>query len=114
MAEVHPMLMQLLQEIETGWGDNLIAGLDFSARRAPGAQALARQLDALCDGARPVKIAKVDLKGEPHDGRLVVVGLVLLQVRDTAAPTRQFALQAEFTQRDGTPVLTRLAPVATQ
>lgn len=114
MAEVHPALMQLLQGIESGWGDNLIASLEFSARRAPGAQALARQLDTLCEGARPVKIAKVDLKGEPHDGRLVVVGQVLLNVRDPDTPTRLFALQAEFAPGDGAPVLTRLAPVSPQ
>jgi DnaJ-domain-containing protein 1 len=114
MAEVHPLVMQLLQEIESGWGDNLIATLDFGARRTPGAQALARQLDTLCEGVRPVKIAKVDLKGEPRDGQLVVTGQVVLQVRDSSTPTRRFALQAEFSQRDGAPVLTRLAPVLAQ
>jgi hypothetical protein len=109
MAEVHPILMQLLQEVETGWGDNLISSLDRSARRTAGAQALARQLDALCDGVRPVKVAKVDFRSEPRDGRLVVTGQLVLQVRD--AGTRQLALQAEFTDRGGAAVLTRLAPL---
>lgn len=112
MGEVHPLLLRLLQEIESGWGDNVIATLDFDSRRSPAAQALARQLDALCDGARPVKIAKADLRGEPQDGRLVVVGQVTLQVRDAATPLRPFALQAEFAQRGGAAVLVRLAPVS--
>jgi hypothetical protein len=114
MADVHPLVTRLLQDIESGWGDNLIASLDFSTRRSGDAQAIARQLDALCDGARPVKISKVDLRGEPRDGKLVVVGQVILQVRDPSAPTRQFALQAEFAQQGGAPVLTRLAPVTAQ
>jgi DnaJ-domain-containing protein 1 len=114
MADVHPIVTQLLQDIESGWGDNLIARLDFDARRGADAQALARQLDALCDGARPVKISKVALRGEPRDGRLVVVGQVILQVRDPSTPTRQFALQAEFAQQRGAPVLMRLAPVSSQ
>ena len=114
MADVHPLVTRLLQDIESGWGDNLIASLDFGTRRSADAQALARQLDALCDSARPVKIAKVDLRGEPRDGRLVVIGQVVLQVRDPSTPTRQFALQAEFAQQRGTPVLMRLAPVSPQ
>lgn len=114
MADVHPIVTRLLQDIESGWGDNLIASLDFDARRSADAQALARQLDALCDGARPVKISKVALRGEPREGRLVVVGQVMLQVRDAATPTRQFAMQAEFAQQRGSPVLTRLAPVSPQ
>jgi hypothetical protein len=110
IADVQPLLTQLLQEVESGWGDNLIARLDRGARGAAQAQALARQLDALCDGVRPVRIARVAFKGEPRDGRLVVTGQATLQVRDAAAPTRQFALLAEFAERDGAPVLTRLAP----
>lgn len=114
MADVHPLVTRLLADIESGWGDNLIASLDFSTRRSADAQTLARQLDTLCDGARPVKITKVDLKGEPRDGKFVVVGQVVLQVRDASTPTRQFAMQAEFAQQGGTPVLTRLAPVSAQ
>jgi hypothetical protein len=108
MADVQPMLMQLLEQVETGWGDNLIAPLDGGARRAAGAQALAKQLDALCDGLRPVKVSRVDFRGESRDGRLIVKGQLELQVRD--ASKRQLALLAEFSDRDGAPVLTRLAP----
>ena len=108
MAAVHPVLMQLLQEIESGWGDNLLSPLDRGARRLAGAQALARQLDTLCDGVRPMKVAHADFKGEPRDGRLVVTGQVVLQGRD--ATPRPFALLAEFTERDGAPVLPRLSP----
>ncbi len=114
MAAVQQPLTQLLQEIESGWGDNVVALLDATARRNSGAQALARQLDALCDGVRPVKVVKVDLKSEPREGRLVISGQVTLRVRDTSAPTRLFALQAEFSAQGGGPVLTRLAPLAVQ
>jgi hypothetical protein len=112
MNQVHPLLMQLLQQIESGWGDNVLAELDGSVRRRDGAQALARQLDAIVDGVRPVKVTRVNFHGEPRDGRLFVSGQVELQVRDASAPTRQLSLQAEFVERNGAPVLTRLAPAA--
>jgi hypothetical protein len=112
MAAVQPVLTRLLQDIQSGWGDSLIAGLDRELRRTPGAQALARQLDALCDGVRPVKIARVDLRGEPRGTGFVVSGQVVLEVRDPSAPTRQLPLQAEFVERDGAPVLARIAPAS--
>lgn len=109
MRDVQSQLMRLVGEVESGWGDNLIAQLDFGARSTPAALAVAREFDNLCDGVRPVKIAKVDFKGASRDGRLIVTGQLTLNVRDASAATRQFALQAEFVQRDGAPVLTRLA-----
>jgi hypothetical protein len=114
LVAVQQPLTQLLQEVESGWGDNVVALLDANARKASGAQALARQLDALCEGVRPVKVVKVDFRSEPRDGRLVVSGQVTLRVRDATAPTRKLALQAEFSGQDGSPVLTRLAPLAMQ
>ena len=111
ISDVQPLLMHLLQQIESGWGDNVIDELpERSARRSSGAQALAKQIDSMLDGARPVKVARSEFHGEPRDGRLVVTGQVVLEVRDTSTPTRRLALVAEFGERDGAPVLTRLAP----
>jgi DnaJ-domain-containing protein 1 len=108
---VQPLLMHLLQQIESGWGDNVLDELpERPARRASGAQALARQIDTMLDGARPVKVARSEFRGESRDGRLVVTGQVVLDVRDAAAPTRRLTLVADFVERDGAPVLTRLAP----
>jgi DnaJ-domain-containing protein 1 len=111
IADVHPQLARLLQQIETGWGDNVIDILpDRNARGAASAQALARQIDVLFDGVRPVKVTQSDFRGEARDGRLFVTGQVTLQVRDAGMPTRQLRLNAEFADRNGAQVLTRLGP----
>ena len=112
IADVQPLLTRLLQQIESGWGDNVIDELsDRGVRRAPPAQAVARQIDAMFDSVRPVRITRSDFRGEMREGRLVVTGHVQMQVRDAAAPTRQLALQAEFIERNGSPMLSSLAPV---
>lgn len=108
VAEAQDFLMRLVSEIETGWGDNVIASLEPALRRSAGAQALARQLDALCEGARPVQVARVEFHGEPRDGRLAVTGDVMLRVRD--ATVRPLSINAEFARVDGALVLTRIEP----
>ena len=78
--------MRIVGEIETGWGDNVLSSLGSSVRATAGAQALARQLDSLVDGARPVKVDRADFRGDPRDGKLSVNGDIFLRVRDRAAP----------------------------
>lgn len=111
LAEAHPLLSKLLQQMESGSGDRVLGLLDVDARAAPGAQALLLHYNSLVDGIGPVQLSDVRFKAEPRDGRLVVTGRVLMQLRDQApgAPPRPLALQAEFASRDGTVVLTRLA-----
>lgn len=110
MPQVHPQLMALVAHIDGGWGDQVLAGLERDVRGSRGAQALARQLDTLAEGARPVKVARVDFSGEPRGSHFVVTGRLVLEVRDPAAPTRRLNLTAEFADREGRPVLTGLAP----
>ena len=112
MTEAQDQLMRIVSEIETGWGDNVLSGLGSGVRGTPGAQALARQLDSLCDGARPVKVAHADFRGEPHDGMLSVSGDILLQVRDVNTPTRQLFIHAEFARVNGSLVLTHIEPAS--
>jgi len=104
--------MRIAGEIETGWGDNVLSGLGSSVRGTPGAQAIARQLDSLCEGARPVKVDHADFRGELRDGKLSVNGDILLRVRDVTTPTRQLFIHAEFTRVNGSLVLTRIEPAA--
>ncbi|MBA2676476.1 MAG: hypothetical protein H0U68_22725 [Ramlibacter sp.] len=111
MAEVHPILSRLLQQLESGAGERVIGLLDRDARAAPAAQALLRQYNHLVEGARQVKVANAQFRAEPQEGRLVVIGQVLMQVGDPQAGTtpREFAVQAEFVSRDGAVVMTQLA-----
>ena len=108
LAEVHPLLSRLLQEIESGWGDRVLGLLDRDARGAPAAQELLLHYNALVDGMRPVKLSNVQFRSEPHDGRLLVTGHVLMQLRNQSIPPRELAVQAEFAARDGSVVMTRL------
>jgi DnaJ-domain-containing protein 1 len=113
MAEVHPLLSKLLQQMESGWGDQVLSVLEREARAAPAAQALARNYNALLDGGHRVRLSNVQFKSEPREGRLLVVGHVSMLVGEPvpgAAP-KQFSLQAEFASRDGSVVMTRLAQV---
>jgi hypothetical protein len=110
LAEVHPLLSKLLQQFESGWGDRVLSVLERDARSAPGAQAVARGYEALLDGGHRVKLSHVQFKAEPHDGRLLVTGRFAMLVGDQSAAPKQFSIQAEFASRDGTVVMTRLAP----
>jgi hypothetical protein len=112
LAEVHPLLSKLLQQFESGWGDRVLSVLERDARGAPGAQAVARGYEALLDGGHRVKLSHVQFKAEPRDGRLLVTGRFAMLVGDqpAGAAPKQFAIQAEFASRDGTVVMTRLAP----
>ncbi len=109
LADVHPLLARLLQELESGWGDRVVSLLDRDARSQPSAQALLLHYNGLVDGMRPVQLTNVQFKAEPRDGRLLVTGHVLMQVRDRAVAPRELAVQAEFAARDGAVIMTRLS-----
>jgi hypothetical protein len=111
LAEVHPLLTHLIQQLESGWGDRVIGLLDRESRATPGAQALLEKYNQTVEGMRPVRLSSAHFTtAESRDGRLVVVGRVSVQVRDRSLPPKELVLQAEFTARHGTAVLTRLAP----
>ncbi|MES2632450.1 MAG: DnaJ domain-containing protein [Pseudomonadota bacterium] len=111
LAEVHPLLDRLIQQLESGSGERVLGMLDRDARSAPGAQALMRQYNSLVEGSRFVKVSQVQFRSEPMDGRLVVTGHLVMDVAHPAAnePARDFSLQAEFISRDGAVFMTRLA-----
>jgi hypothetical protein len=112
LAEAQPLLSQLLQQLESGMGDRVLSVLERNARGAPGAQALLRHYNSLVDGARPIKLSHVQFKAAPlREGRLVVTGQVRLQTGDqtVGALGKELSVMAEFTSRDGTVVMTKLA-----
>ncbi len=109
LAQAQPMLAMLLQQLESGRGERLLNLLERDARNAPAARALARHFDGLVDGAYPVKLAKVEFRAEPADGRLFVVGHVRLQTGDASVAPKPLALRIEFRSRDGAVVMTGLS-----
>lgn len=111
LDEAHPLLSKLLQYMESGGGDRVLSMLDRDARSTPAAQALLQQYNSLVGGGGPVKLSNVHFKAEPHDDRLLVTGYVTLEVGERTARTvgKDFSVQAEFAQRDGAVVMTRLS-----
>lgn len=110
LAEVHPLLSRLLQQLESGGGDRVLSMLDADARGNPAAQELVRYYNSLVAGAGPVKVFNVQFKAEPHGGRLVVTGNVRMSgTLQRAAHHHDLSVQAEFATRAGVIVMTRLA-----
>jgi hypothetical protein len=111
LAEAHTLLSALLQQMESGSGDRLLAALDRDARNTSGAQALVRQYNKLVEGARAVRVSNLHLIGNPREDRLLVKGQVLLEISDdVAVRAKELSLEAEFAKRNGAVVMTRLAP----
>ena len=111
LVQAQPLLSQLLQVMESGRGERILSLLDAETRAKPSAQALSRQYDTLVDGARPVRVSHVELKSEPGDGRLLVVGYLRLLAGEQAigALGKKMVLRAEFASREGTVVITGLS-----
>ena len=111
LIEAQPLLLQLLQSMESGRGDRILTLLDPDARNKPSAQALSRQYDSIVDGARPVRVFNVEFKAEPGDGRLLVVGSlrVVAGEQPIGAIGKRMVLRAEFVSREGNVVITGLS-----
>lgn len=112
LAEAQPLLTMLLQQVQSGRGEQLLGLLEKDARNAPAARALSRQLDVLADGARDLRLAHVEFRAEPAEGRLYVVGHIKLQPGEaapSAATAKTLSLRAEFMSRDGLVVMTGLS-----
>lgn len=111
LSDAQPLLTQLLQQLETGSGDQLLRLLESDARQAPPAQALSRQYEQLVRGARPVRPSNVEFKGETRDGVLLVTVRVRLHAGEPTIGSHgeRLLLRAEFQSRGGKVLLTGLS-----
>lgn len=110
MADVHPLLSRLLQQLESGGSERILGLLEADARRSPGAQALIEHYNSVVDGDRSVRVAQVQFKAEPQDGGLLVTGEVTMQVGEgRGGMHRELSVQAVFARRNGAVVMTHLA-----
>jgi hypothetical protein len=108
MADAQPLIANLLHQLETGRGNNLLTVMDSDARRESSSLAFASYYDGLVGGARTVKLSQVELRPETGSGRLLVTGFVRLQLGEDVPSMKRLALRAEFASRGGTVVMTRL------
>lgn len=112
LTDVQPQLAALLQAIESGRSEAVLALVDRSGRQAGATQSLLTQLDRAVNG-RATSVQAVQFLAAKVDGRLVVTGRMVLETRGflSAGKPQAFALRAHFDLRDGAPVLTGLAVV---
>ncbi len=108
MADAQPLIANLLHQLETGRGNNLLTLMDVDSRRESSSLAFASYYDGLVGGARRVKLSQVELKPESAAGRLLVTGFVRLQLGEETPSTKRLALRVEFASRGGSVVITRL------
>ncbi len=108
ISEVQPIIAVLLQQLESGRGNNLILVLDKDARRDPSSLAFASYYDSFVNGARSVRVSQVNLKPEPAHGRLMVTGFVRVELGEGIQQVKRLALRVEFSSKGGAVAMTRL------
>lgn len=108
VSEAQPVLNNLLIQLESGRGINLLALMDKDARKEPSAIAFASYYDAFVGGSRTVRLSQVSLKPETGTGRLQMAGFVRVDLMDEGPRSKRLALRVEFGSRGGAVVVTRL------
>lgn len=110
LSEVQPLLSHLLETLESGSGERVLALLEPSARKLPAAVALSRQYEELVRGGAPVRLAQGEFRSESRNGVLHVTGVMHIHAGEPAiaSPGQRFAVRAEFAMRDGKVQLTGL------
>lgn len=111
LSEVQPLLSHMLETLESGSGERLLALLDPSARKLPAAVALSNQYEDLVRGAAPVRLANGEFRGEARNGVLHVTGTMRVHAGEPtiASDGQRFVVRAEFAVRDGKLQLTGLS-----
>ncbi|RYF14835.1 MAG: hypothetical protein EOO30_16920 [Comamonadaceae bacterium] len=101
----------MLETLESGSGERLLALLDPSARKLPAAVALSNQYEDLVRGAAPVRLARGEFRGEARNGVLHVTGTMRVHAGEPtiASDGQRFVVRAEFAVRDGKLQLTGLS-----
>lgn len=111
MEDVQPLLGQVLGVLQSGRGEQVQRWVDRPVRPGDGADGFVQVYNRAVVNARVVRLGTVRFSGRPAGDGLLVDGLVTLHVQDEyqQPSTRELALRAQFSSRDGQAVLTRLS-----
>ena len=114
MADVQPLLGQLLGALQSGRGDQVGRLVDRSTSQGDGGTRFVDAYNRTVDGARVVRLGGVQFAGRPGGGeQLIVDGVVQLQLQSPddsrEVKTRELVVRAQFASRGGQPVLTQLS-----
>ncbi len=111
MEDVQPLLGQVLGVLQSGRGEQVQRWMDRPVRAGDGADGFVQVYNRAVVNARVVRLGTVRFSGRPAGDGLLVDGMVTLHVQDEhqQSSTRELALRAQFSSRDGQAVLTRLS-----
>lgn len=111
MADVQPLLGQLLGALESGRGEQVTRLVDRSGRQGDGGARFVDVYNRTLAGARVVRLGPVRFAGRNGGEQLFVEGVVQLRLQDDSQQeaTRELVLRALFVPRGGQPVLTQLS-----
>lgn len=114
MADVQPLLGQLLVALQSGRGEQVSRLVDRSSSQGDGSVRFVDAYNRAIGGARVVSLGGARFAGRSSGGeQLVVDGVVQLQLQspDDARQvnTRELVVRAQFASRAGQPVLTQLS-----
>ncbi len=109
MADVQPLLAQLLGALQSGRGEQAVRLVERSSR-TDGDARFVEAYNRTLAGSRVVRLGQVQFAGKNGGEQLVVDGVVQLQLQDETLQmvTREFVLRALFASRAGQPVMTQL------
>lgn len=110
MADVQPLLGQLLSALQSGRGEQVARLVDASARQGDGSDRLVDAYNRITSGARVVRLGSVQFASRGAGEQLIVDGVVLMHLQeDSGVPsTHELVLRAQFAARGGQPVLTQI------
>ena len=111
MEDVQPLLGQVLGVLQSGRGEQVQRWMDRPVRAGDGADGFVQVYNRAVVNARVVRLGTVRFSGRPAGDGLLVDGMVTLHMQDEhqQSSTRELALRAQFSSRDGQAVLTRLS-----
>lgn len=110
MAHVQPKLMQVLNGLQSGHGENVTQWLDGPWREHPAASTFVKTYTQLVAGQRVVQLGQVKLRSRWMAEQFVVDGVVELHVQDssTVQQVRRLQMRAHFVPKGGQAVLTQV------
>jgi hypothetical protein len=110
MADVQPLLGQVMGVLQSGRGEQVLRWVEQPARQGEGADGFVQTYNRVVGNSRNVRLGPVQFRGRAAGEQLLVDGVVLLHLQDEnqQALTRELVLKAQFASRGGQAVLTQL------
>lgn len=110
LSQVQPTLSNVMSSLHAGKGASLAQWIDPNWRSQPSAQTFVNQFDQMLAGRKVRQVGKIALDSRAQEARLVVEGVIEMELLDARNQTerRDLHLTATFQNQDGRPVLTHL------